>query len=189
MFKKIKKIMPAIVLLLSLVFILGASGALTPILYHSYPIVNLVVNGEAVVPADVPAFQIDGRTVVPIRVVAEALKANVTWDEETRTVTISKVMEPIPVPPTASEDLITIKNVDFIGNKTKIGGMITNNNTEEVDIDLIIDCYTKNEKYLGHVHVSANIDENKSHSFQVEAEDELRDTSVFKVKIHSLKIH
>ena len=38
---------------------------------------------------DVPAKVIDGRTVVPVRAVAESLNADVKWDNETRTIYIS----------------------------------------------------------------------------------------------------
>ncbi|MEW9673287.1 copper amine oxidase N-terminal domain-containing protein [Ammoniphilus sp. 3BR4] len=48
---------------------------------------NLVVNGVSV-PMDVAAFVKDGRTVLPLRYVAQALGAEVTWDEATRTVSV-----------------------------------------------------------------------------------------------------
>ena len=47
------------------------------------------INGE-VAPIDVPAMIIDDRTLTPARFVAEALGAKVEWDDETRTVTITK---------------------------------------------------------------------------------------------------
>ncbi len=42
--------------------------------------------------ADVPPMIIDGRTLVPVRALAEALESNVEWDETTRTVTIEKML-------------------------------------------------------------------------------------------------
>jgi len=46
------------------------------------------VNGE-IVPIDQPGIIIDGRTLVPLRFVAESLGANVDWDGSSQTVTIT----------------------------------------------------------------------------------------------------
>lgn len=51
--------------------------------------VNLQLNGEAIV-SDQPAVISNGRTMVPVRVVAEALGCEVTWDAETKTAVFSK---------------------------------------------------------------------------------------------------
>lgn len=50
-------------------------------------VIRINVNGQEITP-DVPAQIIDGRTMVPARFVAEALLANVTWDEATQTVKV-----------------------------------------------------------------------------------------------------
>jgi len=55
------------------------------------------VNGEDIT-LDVPPRLIDGRTLVPVRAVAEGLNAYVSWEEETQTVYIS--LPPPEVPPT-----------------------------------------------------------------------------------------
>lgn len=39
---------------------------------------------------DVPPMIINGRTMVPVRVIAEALDASVNWDNNTRTVTVNR---------------------------------------------------------------------------------------------------
>lgn len=49
--------------------------------------IKLMVNGRTI-QSDVDPMLVNGRTMVPIRVVAEALGANVTWDEATNTVII-----------------------------------------------------------------------------------------------------
>ena len=49
---------------------------------------NVYISGETK-ELDVPPLVIDGRTLVPIRFVAEAFGANVNWDEGTRTVIIN----------------------------------------------------------------------------------------------------
>ncbi len=49
------------------------------------------VNGEAY-ELDQPAVLVDGRTLVPIRFVAESLGATVSWDDATQTVTIDRIL-------------------------------------------------------------------------------------------------
>ncbi|MBR8661697.1 N-acetylmuramoyl-L-alanine amidase family protein [Brevibacillus sp. NL20B1] len=51
--------------------------------------VNLMIDGQAVKP-DVPPLIQNGRTLVPIRVIAEGLGADVKWDEAARTATIKR---------------------------------------------------------------------------------------------------
>lgn len=53
---------------------------------------TIKVNGEEIEP-DVPAQIIEGRTMVPLRFVAEVLGAEVGWDGKTYTVTINKTGE------------------------------------------------------------------------------------------------
>jgi len=56
--------------------------------YASDP-VKLFVNGQEIKP-DVSPQIINGRTMVPVRWIAEALGADVTWDDKTRTVSINR---------------------------------------------------------------------------------------------------
>ncbi|HHY08735.1 MAG TPA: copper amine oxidase N-terminal domain-containing protein [Corynebacteriales bacterium] len=71
--------------ILSVVILLGW-GAYS--LQGSTP-VKIIFNGRDLV-SDVPAQIIDGRTMVPLRVIAESLEAEVNWDEEKRIVYIKK---------------------------------------------------------------------------------------------------
>jgi hypothetical protein len=48
--------------------------------YQGYDIVKVLVNGKEV-QSDIPAIMVNGRTMVPLRFVSEALGAKVTWDE------------------------------------------------------------------------------------------------------------
>jgi hypothetical protein len=50
--------------------------------------IHLIVNGKEITP-DVPPQVINGRTMVPARHIAEALGANVNWDESSRSVYIN----------------------------------------------------------------------------------------------------
>lgn len=60
--------------------------------------VRIKVNGAVLMP-DVAPVVIDGRTLVPVRFVAEALGVNVNWDEKTKTVMIGSGLTPdVPTP-------------------------------------------------------------------------------------------
>jgi hypothetical protein len=56
--------------------------------FAGMPIVNVLVNGNPL-KSDVPAFLVEGRTMMPVRAIAEALGANVQWDGELSTVHIT----------------------------------------------------------------------------------------------------
>jgi len=56
--------------------------------FEGFPIVRVMVEGEEI-QGDVPAINFNGRTMVPIRFVAEALGANVGWDDATQTASIN----------------------------------------------------------------------------------------------------
>lgn len=51
--------------------------------------ISLIFDGEPLL-TDVPAFLEEGRTMVPVRVIAETLNAQVTWEQSTRQVVISR---------------------------------------------------------------------------------------------------
>lgn len=56
--------------------------------------INLTLDGEPLIPEDVPALayypagSVNGRTLVPVRLISEALDASVTWVPETRQIVI-----------------------------------------------------------------------------------------------------
>lgn len=57
-------------------------------LYRGYPIANVYVDGNKVT-SDVPTLVIDGRTMVPLRFVSDALGAGVAWDGSTQSARIT----------------------------------------------------------------------------------------------------
>lgn len=59
--------------------------------YQGYPVVKVVVNGTELQP-DVPAIVMDGRTLLPVRAVAEALGARVGWQQDSYTVTVDTLL-------------------------------------------------------------------------------------------------
>ncbi len=74
-----KKFLCIIALALILACTAGISLASQP--------VSILVNGKEIV-SDIPTQIIDGRTMVPVRFVSEALGAKVDWNEKTATVSI-----------------------------------------------------------------------------------------------------
>lgn len=55
-----------------------------------FPLATIEVNGERVQVEDVPAFIVNGRTVLPFRQVAEMLNSYVEWDGGRRIVSVTK---------------------------------------------------------------------------------------------------
>jgi hypothetical protein len=61
------------------------------------PVVKVLVNGQAV-ESDVPAVVLDGRTLLPVRAVAQALGVSVSWDQGTYTATVTTAPNAVVVP-------------------------------------------------------------------------------------------
>lgn len=80
------------------------AGLVVGIVVASVPVafaedmIHLVVNGQEVVFPEAPPQIINGYTVVPARPLAEALGAEVKWDEATRTVIVNDKVAETPVP-------------------------------------------------------------------------------------------
>lgn len=188
-----KKIYLLILITVMTVFVLGFTGAIQPLYYKIYPVVNIMVNQQKVLPAegDVPAFQIDGRTMVPIRLVAEALKAEVSWDESTRTVSITKEeYTPPAVPVELNKDLIKFSQYQLNSTQTRLTGQIENLHEVDVDVAFRIDFYDRNDKYLGHVHVAVgDLDDSEIRSFEALLPEEIKDYSRAVSIIDSLTVH
>lgn len=55
--------------------------------FSGFPVVNVNLNGNHIV-SDVPAIDIYGTTMVPLRVISESFGANVSWDQDTQSVSI-----------------------------------------------------------------------------------------------------
>lgn len=84
-----------------LAFTAGAAAGAKWGTFKGYNIVKVLVNG-AYVEGDVPAINFEGRTMVPIRFVSEALGVPVQWDEASYTAVIGQgaTQPPPPTPPT-----------------------------------------------------------------------------------------
>lgn len=72
--------------------------------YKGHPIVNVVVNGKAV-HGEVPGINMEGTTLVPLKVVSEALGAKIGWDQATSTASVTMATpSPPSTPPGQPED-------------------------------------------------------------------------------------
>ncbi|MGN7470952.1 N-acetylmuramoyl-L-alanine amidase [Brevibacillus sp. SAFN-007a] len=81
-----RRVYPLLLALLVLLLIPGWAAAASRATEEA---VNLMIGGQAVTP-DVPPVIKDGRTLVPVRVIAESLGADVAWDEGKRTAVITR---------------------------------------------------------------------------------------------------
>ncbi len=77
-----------VVLLFSLIAATAVS-AQSSTKYNGYEVVNVKVNGSAL-NLDVPAIIMDGRTLLPLRKVAEAMNSIIIWDAAAKTASVVK---------------------------------------------------------------------------------------------------
>lgn len=84
--------------------------------YKGYPVVRVLVDGREV-RSDIPAVNMDGRTMVPLRVVSESLGADVAWDQSTATASVtSAAAAPAAQTPTV------VSKTSYIGDLLKTYG-------------------------------------------------------------------
>ncbi|HCJ11350.1 MAG TPA: hypothetical protein DHW14_09360 [Clostridiales bacterium] len=81
--------------------------------FDGFPVVKLVVNGKQV-EGDVPAVNVKGRTLIPLRLAAETLGATVGWDAETYTATLDVDLREPVVPSYSSWTLTEAEVADAI---------------------------------------------------------------------------
>lgn len=178
------------ILLLS-VLMLGFTTVNALVNYCGYPTVKIEVDGEEVIPPDVPAIQMNGRTMVPLRVVAEALDAEIEWDNENKIVKITKKVPEELIPP--DEDLIHVSNLqanDMLSDRSTVEGTIKNGNDKRVDVKLTIYFYDSRGDVLGHVHVNAEkLDAGEKEKFHTVCENDVfrYDSSKTEITIDSVK--
>ena len=80
-----KSIKNVFCVLLSATMLLGGVSAV----YGGEKSISLQINGSEI-SAEVPPTVIDGRTMVPVRAIFEAVGANIDFDAETKTITAKK---------------------------------------------------------------------------------------------------
>lgn len=98
--------------------------------YRGHPIVNVVVNGKQV-KGEVPGINMEGTTLVPLKVVSEALGAKVSWDQSTSTASITTAA--------ASEPPVPAKQAE--------------NTQKRKQVEQVRDIYEKAEAYIGNLEL------------------------------------
>lgn len=73
--------------------------------YQGYHVVRVVVNGK-VVSSDVPAVNLNGRTMVPLRAISDALGVQVQWDDATKTAIIGEGTASVPLVKVFADDTL-----------------------------------------------------------------------------------
>jgi len=121
-----KRVIPFVVILFLLITVVVAAENTNK--YNGYNTVKVNVNNFEL-KMDVPAIIMDGRTLLPLRKVAEAVNGIVTWDGTNRTASILK------------------PQVNIIFAETKDGSTVSGELSE------IIPFWTANEKYLSHISI------------------------------------
>lgn len=74
--------------------------------FKGFPIVNIILNGQKL-QGDVPAIMFEGRTLVPLRLVTEALGVSLEWDGSTNTIKMKGDFSPAELEKTRTELGIT----------------------------------------------------------------------------------
>lgn len=122
--------------------------------FNGFPIVNVKVNEKAV-KADVPGIVMQGRTLLPVRAVAENVGALVSWDQSTMTASIIKpeaemlFVDDIEVLDDGSWNLINPYTKREKGNKELIIIYYEISNINKGNLNLKVVGYDANGKSLG----------------------------------------
>lgn len=122
--KKIRTLLISLLVLAALISIAGATSLTVQVrnpkegryLERTVTAVSLVCDGKAL-SADIPAILLDGRTMVPVRVVSEQLGATVTWKQESQQVVIESASTAITLTigsANATVNGITVKLYDGV---------------------------------------------------------------------------
>ncbi len=75
----------ATVVAVLVVALVGTAALASGHTFNGFPVVPVFLNGKAI-ETDVPGIILEGRTLLPVRAITEALGLSVQWDQETRTV-------------------------------------------------------------------------------------------------------
>jgi hypothetical protein len=117
----------ALVIVLALVYGLGGLAVAAEQradTYKGLATVIVIIDGEELV-CDVPAVVIDGRTLVPLRAIMEALGGGVRWDAASKTVSVETEPDAEPPASTAAATATTTTT------STEPGGTATTTATPE----------------------------------------------------------
>ncbi|SMB83509.1 MORN repeat-containing protein [Desulfonispora thiosulfatigenes DSM 11270] len=145
--------------------------------------INLVLNGRNI-PTDQPPVITEGRVLVPLRFISEALGAKVDWLDETRIVRIDKTFEPREIVKLSEESIVSLEAYNTHGDLFASGsGFIIEDSGKIVTNYHVIKGATKIDVILlnGKKHTVTNILNY----------DEYRDIAILKInadKLASVKL-
>lgn len=114
MYKQARALTAAVIVACALPLAMAAAATTAPWgTFDGFPVVRLVVNGDAV-EGNVPAVNVKGRTLIPLRLAAETLGATVGWDAGAYTATLDVDMREPVVPDYSSWTLTEAEVADAI---------------------------------------------------------------------------
>ncbi|MDP4181806.1 MAG: stalk domain-containing protein [Bacillota bacterium] len=122
-----KRVIPFVVILSLIISTIVAAESSAK--YKGYDIVKVNIN-DHVLNTDVPAIIMDGRTLLPLRKVAEAVNGIVSWDGATKTASITK------------------PQINIMFTETKDGSTAAGEPAE------VIPYWTEFDKYLSYISIS-----------------------------------
>lgn len=127
-----KKIVCSVIILALAGSITASAASSNDQTYKGYSVIHVQANQKAI-QSEVPGINMDGTSMVPLRVIAEALGAEVKWNGETSTVLISTAQTPPTQPaeekPDPSEERIEriyqsihkeLEDIDHLIEQTQI---------------------------------------------------------------------
>lgn len=147
--------------------------------------IRLIVNGTEV-RSDVPPQIINGRVMVPIRFVGEALEANVSWDQNTNSVIVTTNPLPTQDQTLGLEVIESLMTTDKYDNKAIIGKLKNNSNRRYNDVFIYINLYDTSNNQLGFTTaVTTNLEPGITWNFQADFFEE----NVSKYKIIKIEAY
>ena len=120
-------------------------------------------NGETV-ELDVPAFETDGRTLLPARAVAEALDCTVDWDEATWTVRITAPEKVTALLSEINDSCDTLASSGFYGSSSKL---ILTDEDEEHGSTIHVEC-TSIGKVWTYIWAKMNLEPGKTYVIEAD---------------------
>lgn len=141
--------------------------------FKGFPIVKLFIDGKEV-NNEVPAIVVDGNTLVPLRVISEALGKEISWDRDSQSVFVGKK-------PSDSNAQSTNQNFEFSGLNDyyddagfyHVTGQVKNISGQKTSrfVQITVTLLDKNKKVLGTQSGSlgsfGGLDNNETGSFDI----------------------
>ncbi|RAV03066.1 hypothetical protein DQG13_08410 [Paenibacillus sp. YN15] len=161
--------------------------------FKGFPIVKLFIDGKEI-NNEVPAIVVDGNTLVPLRVISEALGREISWDGDSQSVFVGKK-------PSNSNAQSTNQNFEFSGLNDyyddgllgiyHVTGQVKNISGERTSrfIEITVTLLDKNKKVLrtqsGYLSSFGGLDNNETGSFDIQFINPPKNIAEYEVKVKS----